>query len=635
MRIYVRGRNSDGSRSNAFTDITPICGAVTMQGEVKAASRQLRFEVLRKDLDYYLSGLGTLNRGDGVLLTDGDTPDPATAAFFGVVWSVSENDSEMRKTVTCYDNMKFLMTSDTITSVWTGVTPGEVTETVCKELGVTCGDLAECDVKVNVNARDRSGYEAIMIAWTEARKQTEKYYYPRMVGYKLSVIEKGERLDDKALVYKSEPLPCSLINVEVEEDSADAVTSLWERNSSGTPHWKENNDEWVKLYGYIVGMNDTSEQTTRQDSVKVLSDGKKSVTVSAVGDWAVQTGWSVSLLSNVLTSDTLYIERDSHTYENGIHTMSLTLSYENSMDEVEQQEIEQKSSEFREGYTVEETIWNFLRASGFDAEAAAGVMGNMWAESNCTADQEQIGGGGGYGLCQWTGPRRTDLVNWCQSNGYDYTSLMGQLNFMMHEIEAYGLEHLKTADSVEAATRAWLDDFEKAGIERWNVRISAANDYYSRWKDYDEIPLSSGSAEGDGVYTGSVGWPFIGGAGTVMQTYSPGGHRGWDISTTGGYGAGSPVVAVEGGTVVGAGYQLDDWSYGNAVTIQHTNGFCTRYAHLYSINVVAGQKVSKGQQIGVEGNTGNSQGTHLHIEFLNALPWGSLYDPGNYLNRNG
>ena len=169
------------------------------------------------------------------------------------------------------------------------------------------------------------------------------------------------------------------------------------------------------------------------------------------------------------------------------------------------------------------------------------------------------------------------------------------------------------------------------------MRISAANDYYNRWHMYEQIPAASGviGAEGDGLYTGSVGWPFAGGAGTVTQQFVYGGHRGWDISTRGGGGAGSPVLAVEGGVVVGAGWQLDDWSYGNAVTIQHTSGLCTRYAHLSSINVSAGIRVSKGQQIGVEGNTGNSYGTHLHIEFLSALPWGTLYDPANYLNRYG
>ena len=104
---------------------------------------------------------------------------------------------------------------------------------------------------------------------------------------------------------------------------------------------------------------------------------------------------------------------------------------------------------------------------------------------------------------------------------------------------------------------------------------------------YEQIPAASGviGAEGDGLYTGSVGWPFAGGAGTVTQQFVYGGHRGWDISTRGGGGAGSPVLAVEGGVVVGAGWQLDDWSYGNAVTIQHTSGLCTRYAHQWAKRV--------------------------------------------------
>ena len=115
-------------------------------------------------------------------------------------------------------------------------------------------------------------------------------------------------------------------------------------------------------------------------------------------------------------------------------------------------------------------------------------------------------------------------------------------------------------------------------------------------------------------------------------------HRGWDISTRSGYGAGSPVLAVDGGTVYNAGW-IDDSSYGQSVTIQHTSGLCTRYAHLYSINVSAGQKVSKGQQIGIEGGSGYGSltnfKTHVHLEVLTSLPWGSILDPANYLHRNG
>jgi murein DD-endopeptidase MepM/ murein hydrolase activator NlpD len=54
--------------------------------------------------------------------------------------------------------------------------------------------------------------------------------------------------------------------------------------------------------------------------------------------------------------------------------------------------------------------------------------------------------------------------------------------------------------------------------------------------------------------------------------------------------------------------------YGNMVEIDHGNGFKTRYGHLYSTAVKQGQEVSRGDVVGLMGNTGRSTGTHLHYE---------------------
>lgn len=98
------------------------------------------------------------------------------------------------------------------------------------------------------------------------------------------------------------------------------------------------------------------------------------------------------------------------------------------------------------------------------------------------------------------------------------------------------------------------------------------------------------------------------------------GHLGVDIAA----GQGAAVYAADSGVVTMAqgGY---NYGYGNVVQIDHGNGYSTIYAHLSTIGVGLCESVGAGQWIGAAGNTGNSQGAHLHFEvrqnggFIN--PW--------------
>ncbi|WP_435060575.1 M23 family metallopeptidase, partial [Streptomyces sp. bgisy060] len=75
---------------------------------------------------------------------------------------------------------------------------------------------------------------------------------------------------------------------------------------------------------------------------------------------------------------------------------------------------------------------------------------------------------------------------------------------------------------------------------------------------------------------------------------------------------GMPVAASAAGTVEVAG-DSGGWA-GIDVRINHGGGWTTHYAHLSATDVTAGASVSAGQTIGRVGNTGNSQGAHLHFE---------------------
>ena len=98
-------------------------------------------------------------------------------------------------------------------------------------------------------------------------------------------------------------------------------------------------------------------------------------------------------------------------------------------------------------------------------------------------------------------------------------------------------------------------------------------------------------------------------------------HRGVDIAVP----TGTTVYAAHDGTVTAAAY---DSHYGNYVVIE-IDGYTTKYAHMDSISVGAGQTVEKGMVIGTTGNTGSSTGSHLHIECLYD---GEYYNPLFYFD---
>ena len=84
-------------------------------------------------------------------------------------------------------------------------------------------------------------------------------------------------------------------------------------------------------------------------------------------------------------------------------------------------------------------------------------------------------------------------------------------------------------------------------------------------------------------------------------------HEGVDLSAP----KGAPVYATGNAVVVRARWET---GYGKLVELNHGFGYKTRYGHLSKIYVSSGDSVKRGQIIGEVGNTGVSEGAHLHYE---------------------
>jgi murein DD-endopeptidase MepM/ murein hydrolase activator NlpD len=126
-------------------------------------------------------------------------------------------------------------------------------------------------------------------------------------------------------------------------------------------------------------------------------------------------------------------------------------------------------------------------------------------------------------------------------------------------------------------------------------------------------------------YTGGAfAWPVAGG---YISQYYHYGHYAIDIAAD----YGTAVKAAAAGTVTFAGWKSNGGGY--QVWISHGSNLYTTYNHMSSISVGRGQHVSRGQQVGRIGQSGNATGPHLHFEVWRGPIWngGTRVNPLAYL----
>jgi murein DD-endopeptidase MepM/ murein hydrolase activator NlpD len=136
---------------------------------------------------------------------------------------------------------------------------------------------------------------------------------------------------------------------------------------------------------------------------------------------------------------------------------------------------------------------------------------------------------------------------------------------------------------------------------------------------------SGGSTRPPTQYAGGkFAWPVAGG---YISQYFHYGHYAIDIAAD----AGTRAMAAAGGTVIFAGWKNNGGGY--QVWIAHGSGLYTTYNHMMSVSVGRGQHVSRGQQVGRVGMTGNATGPHLHFEVWRGPVWdgGTRVNPLIYL----
>ena len=126
-----------------------------------------------------------------------------------------------------------------------------------------------------------------------------------------------------------------------------------------------------------------------------------------------------------------------------------------------------------------------LVARGLPVHVAQGIAANMAAESRLNPGINELaplvpGSRGGFGLNQWTGPRRRDLEAAAQARGVSVDDLDFQLDYTMEELrgpESRAMQALQGARTAEEAARIYSDTFLRPGIPHMDRRVGYAQQF--------------------------------------------------------------------------------------------------------------------------------------------------------------
>lgn len=303
-------------------DVTRLVNRIEWSGSRLQAARCLTFDMVQDGRDTNLPN-HPIDNGETVYGYDEEN----NLVFQGNVFRVEKDVQASKVSIRAYDNLYILSKSKT-TRKFDEMKAEDITKAVCAELGIKTGEIIATGVPVSFIANRKSGYQIILMAYTEAAKKTKKKYAPIMNGDKLDVIEKGTLIKDyEANGYNN------VLNGRYSESIEEMVNKVMVTDQNGNVTGYQSKDDEIKKYSMIQDVYKSSPNANAQQEVEALFKGPdRAGVVECLGDYRVKAPYSIQVQEQLFKGQ-FWIKSDTHTFEGGIHTMKLELEFENLMTE--------------------------------------------------------------------------------------------------------------------------------------------------------------------------------------------------------------------------------------------------------------------------------------------------------------
>lgn len=305
-------------------DISSYVSSMSWGGSRTEVARKLELKVVNAPLDKNITPL-TINLAEPVYLFEDDGK---TELFRGIITEREASSVTGVVTYVAYDILFYTLKSKA-TYNFSSKTAETITKMVCNDLEIPVGDLASTGLSQKLIVQNVSIYEIIMRAYTQAYQQNKKQYRVVAKKGKLHVEEMGKVVCEIEISENS-----NITSSNYRESITNMVNKVRIYDGEGNPAGVVQNDADVKKYGVFQEVYTKEEGKDPNTTAKsMFKEVEKTFTLNCVNfNGAVTGSGAVVKDSSTGLSGLVWIDADTHTWNNGVGTMTLTVTLKQIMD---------------------------------------------------------------------------------------------------------------------------------------------------------------------------------------------------------------------------------------------------------------------------------------------------------------
>lgn len=304
-------------------DMTNLVKSVRWSGRKGSSARTITVAMIDDDgYRHARSGIDVADGNQCVFLVDGKE------RFRGILMNQNQGDNKQLK-FKAYDNGIYLANNKD-TFVYKNKTADQVFSDVCSRFGIPTGEVAMCSYKIPEFTKSKTtGQDAVLDALSLDYKATGTRHFISSDKGKLSLLQRKDQVisfvvDGDANLYGySYTKSIESIKTRVKMISKEGTTLAEKSNSSL--------EQKIGIFQEIQQPDESLTKAQVKDLVgsvlDTLDDPEETLTLNILGDPDVISGKAILVkIPHLDISRAYYVDSDDHTFEDNMHTMSLTLT---------------------------------------------------------------------------------------------------------------------------------------------------------------------------------------------------------------------------------------------------------------------------------------------------------------------